>query len=58
MEIQCWQTGQYVITFNDKEKEFMKREAKENSITVLEMFYNLFGLLVVGGYKVLTGKDK
>lgn len=49
--------GKMVVTFDEVEKQFLTREALENDISVVEIFEMILGMLFVGGYKNVTGKD-
>lgn len=49
--------GKMVVTFDDVEKQFLTREALENDISVVEIFEMILGMLFVGGYKAVTGKE-
>ena len=47
----------FVLTFEPKELEYLRCEAGLCWLTVSAMIEQLFGVLFVGGYKVLTGKE-
>jgi len=57
MEIEQWTNCQYMVTFDSEELMFLMDEASGSDLTLKGMIEELFGMIFVGGYKVLTGKD-
>ena len=45
------------IMFDDEEAHFIQRECIDNDITPKEMVEMLFGMLFIGGYSKLVGKE-
>lgn len=45
------------VTFDDVEAQFIQRECIANDISPKEMVEMLFGVLFVGGYLKLIGKE-
>jgi len=45
------------ITLDSKEVRFIQYECLEHCLTPKEMFEQLLGMLLIGGYSIFTGKE-
>ena len=57
MKIQAVSKNSYVLTVDDKEMDFLLKEAEDNDLTIIEIFEMLLGMLFIGGYSNVVGKD-
>jgi len=57
VQIEIPERDRILLIFDEIEIKFLKDEAIENKISVATMVDTVFGLLFIGGYKTLTGKE-
>jgi len=57
MKIQAIGKGKYMLEIDDREMDFLHKEAEDNEITVIEMFEMVLSVLFIGGYSKFIGKD-
>lgn len=57
MKVERVSEYEYRLLFDKDECIFLENEAKDNSMTIIDMLLMLIGMLFIAGYKVIVGKD-
>ena len=56
MKILAIGKNKYMLEIDDRERDFLLKEAENNELTVIEILEMVMGVLFVGGYSNLVGK--
>jgi len=57
MKILAIGKNKYLLEIDDREMDFLLKEAEDNDITIIEMYEMVLSMLFIGGYSKAVGKD-
>ena len=57
MKILAIGKNKYMVEVDDREMDFLLKEAEDNDITIIEMYEMVLSMLFIGGYSKAVGKD-
>ena len=56
MQIKKIDINRYELFFDEVETTFLQNEARNNNLTIIEIFEMILGQLFIAGYRVIVGK--